>query len=64
VGDQVKTDDELASLTKTSLPQSVILAEADLASAQKALDDLTASNTAEAHRVRGAAAATCARPHR
>src|SRR5512138_40562 len=37
VGDQVKTDDELASLTKTSLPQSVILAEADLASAQKAL---------------------------
>lgn len=51
VGDQVKANDELASLAKTSLPQSVILAEADLASAQKTLDDLTASNTAEAQAV-------------
>jgi HlyD family secretion protein len=50
-GDQVKKDDQLASLEKTSLPQSVILAEADLASAQKTLADLTASNTAEAQAV-------------
>lgn len=51
VGDPVKANDELASLAKTSLPQSVILAEADLASAQKTLADLTASNTAEAQAV-------------
>src|SRR6266540_5299577 len=35
VGDTVKTDDVLASLAKTSLPQTVIAAQADLASAQK-----------------------------
>src|SRR5215216_236240 len=51
VGDAVKVGDKLASLSKTSLPQSVILAEADLASAQKSLDDLTSSNTAEAEAV-------------
>jgi HlyD family secretion protein len=45
VGDRVKQDDVLASLEKTSLPQNVILAEADLVSAQKALDDLLNSDT-------------------
>ncbi|MBI1854404.1 MAG: efflux RND transporter periplasmic adaptor subunit, partial [Chloroflexi bacterium] len=48
VGDQVKKNDELASLSKTSLPQSIILAEADLVSAQKSLDDLKNSDTARA----------------
>jgi len=48
VGDTVKTDDVLASLVKTSLPQSVIMAEADLVTAQKALDDLRNSGTAQA----------------
>jgi HlyD family secretion protein len=51
VGDAVKADEMLASLAKTSLPQSVILAEADLASAQKSLEDLTSSNTAQAQAV-------------
>ncbi|MEA3351038.1 MAG: efflux RND transporter periplasmic adaptor subunit [Chloroflexota bacterium] len=44
VGDNVSTGDELASLVQTSLPQSVILAQADLVSAQKALDDLLNSD--------------------
>jgi HlyD family secretion protein len=51
VGDTVRTGDELARLAKTSLPQSIILAEADLASAQKSLDDLMSSNTAQAESV-------------
>ena len=46
VGDSVTADDVLASLANTSLPQSVILAEADLVDAQKALDDLLSSDTA------------------
>lgn len=46
VGDLVKRNDVLASLTKTSLPTNIILAEADLVSAQKALDDLIHSDTA------------------
>ena len=46
VGDNVPADFVLAYLEKTSLPQSIILAEADLASAQQALDDLTNSDTA------------------
>ncbi|MBL7164337.1 MAG: efflux RND transporter periplasmic adaptor subunit [Anaerolineales bacterium] len=40
VGDAVSLGTELAALEQTSLPQSVILAQADLVSAQKALDDL------------------------
>lgn len=48
VGDRVKKDDILASLSKSSLSQSVILAEADLVSAQKALDDVLNSDTARA----------------
>lgn len=48
VGDQVGQDDVLATLLKTSLPQSVILAEADLLDAQQALDDVLNSDTARA----------------
>jgi HlyD family secretion protein len=40
VGDMVSMDQMLAALSETSLPQSVILAQADLVSTQKALDDL------------------------
>ena len=40
VGDQVKAGDVLARLSQASLPQNVILAQADLVNAQKALDDL------------------------
>ena len=50
-GDTVQANDVLASLAKTSLPQSVILAEADLVSAQKSLDELLSSNTAQAEAV-------------
>lgn len=48
VGDQVTAGQVLANLAKTSLPQNIILAEADLVSAQKALDDLKNSDTARA----------------
>jgi HlyD family secretion protein len=40
VGDVVKAGDELARLDPNSLSQSAILSEANLANAQKALDDL------------------------
>ena len=40
VGDAVVKGEELASLEQTSLPQNVILAQADLVSAQKELEDL------------------------
>jgi HlyD family secretion protein len=52
VGDKVTQHDVLASLDKASLNQSVILAESDLANAQKALDDLLNSDTARAQAVR------------
>jgi len=45
VGDKVRKGDVLASLAKTSLPQNIILAEADLVNAQKALDGLLNSDT-------------------
>jgi HlyD family secretion protein len=48
VGDIVSIDTELASLEQTSLPQNVILAQADLVSAQQALDDLLDSELQEA----------------
>jgi len=48
VGARVLRDEVLASLDKTSLNQSIILAEADLASAKRALDDLLNSDTARA----------------
>jgi HlyD family secretion protein len=51
VGEDVSANDELASLLKTSLPQSVIMAEADLVDAQKALDDLLTSDTSRAEAV-------------
>ena len=46
VGDNIPADFVMADLKKTSLPQSVILAEADLANAQTSLDELLNSNTA------------------
>jgi HlyD family secretion protein len=45
IGDAVKTDEVLATLVQTSMSQSIILAEADLITAQKNLDDLMASRT-------------------
>jgi HlyD family secretion protein len=51
VGDNIPADYVLAFLEKTSLPQSIILAEADLADAQKTLDDLLTSDTARAEAV-------------
>ncbi len=45
VGDHVSDGDVLASLEKTSLPQNIILAEADLVTAQRSLEDLLASKT-------------------
>ena len=51
VGDAVTANEVLASLKKTSLPQSVIMAEADLISAKKSLEDLQTSDTARAQSV-------------
>jgi HlyD family secretion protein len=51
VGDNIPADFVMAYLAKTSLPQSVIMAEADLASAQKELDELLSSDTALAQAV-------------
>jgi HlyD family secretion protein len=48
IGDQVREGTVLASLNKTSVPQNVILAEADLVTAQRALEDLKTSGTARA----------------
>ncbi|MEN6523110.1 MAG: efflux RND transporter periplasmic adaptor subunit [Anaerolineaceae bacterium] len=46
--DLVTTDQILAELSADSLPQSIILAEADLVSAKRALDDLKNSDVASA----------------
>ncbi len=51
VGDNIPDDFVIAFLEKTSLPQSIIAAEADLADAQQALDDLLNSDTARAEAV-------------
>jgi len=48
IGDQIQAGDVLASISKTSLPQNIILAEAEMVSAQRALDDLLKSDTARA----------------
>lgn len=48
VGSRVSRDDVLSSLDKASLNQNIILAEADLTSAQKTLEDLLNSDTARA----------------
>ncbi len=46
IGQTVKQDETLASLEQTSLPQNIILAEADLVSAQKNLDNVLTSSLA------------------
>ena len=51
VGDNVPEGFVMAYLAKTSLPQSVIMADADLASAQSDLDKLLNSDTARAQAV-------------
>ena len=51
VGDNIPSDFVMAYLAKTSLPQSVIMAEADLADAQKSLNELMTSDTARAQAV-------------
>lgn len=48
IGEAVKEKDVLASLKTSSLPQAVILAEADLVSAKRALENLKVSNMAQA----------------
>lgn len=48
VGDNVPAGFVMAFLSKSTLPQSVILAEADLVNAQMTLDDLLNSDTARA----------------
>jgi HlyD family secretion protein len=48
VGDQVNAGDILASLLQTSLSQNVVLAQADLVTAQRNLDTLLKSNAAQA----------------
>ncbi len=48
VGDEVTTDQVLCLLKQTSLSQNIILAEADLLNAQKALDDLYNSELQQA----------------
>ncbi len=52
VGSSVRRNEVLASLDKQSLSQNIILAEADLASAQTSLDDLLNSDTARAQAAR------------
>jgi HlyD family secretion protein len=47
-GDQVMAGDVLATLEKASLPQNIILAQADLVNAQQNLDNLRNSNTSTA----------------
>lgn len=48
LGDEVTKEQELADLAQTSLAQNVILAQADLVNAQKALDDLLNSQVQQA----------------
>jgi len=57
VGDQVAADQELSTLEQTSLPQNVILAQADLVSTQKALDDLMNSQLQQAQALQAVEAA-------
>lgn len=47
-GEQVSSGDVLGRLSQTSLPQNLILAEADLVSARRALENLQQSNLARA----------------
>ncbi|MCA1899085.1 MAG: efflux RND transporter periplasmic adaptor subunit [Chloroflexi bacterium] len=57
VGDKVSKGDTLASLSKSSLSQNIILAEADLVSARKALEDLLNSDTPRVQALRALDAA-------
>ncbi len=57
LGAAVVQGDELAALVQTSLPQNVILAQADLVSAQKALDDLYNSQLQQAQALQAVEAA-------
>jgi HlyD family secretion protein len=57
VGDNVPEGFVMAYLSKTSLPQNIILAEADLANAQKTLGDLLNSDTALAQAAKNLVAA-------
>lgn len=47
-GDSVSTGDKLASLNMTSVSQNIILAQSDLLSAQRSLEDLKTSTVARA----------------
>lgn len=59
VGDLVSANQVLATLEQTSLPQNVILAEADLVEAKKALDDLnTNASTARTEALKSIATYT------
>ena len=51
VGDNIPEDFVMAFLKQTSLPQSIVVAEADLTDAEKALNDLLTSDTARAEAV-------------
>lgn len=57
VGDNVPSGFVMAYLSKTSLPQSIILAEADLANAKMTLDDLLNSDAALAQAAQNLAVA-------
>jgi HlyD family secretion protein len=48
IGDVVQTDDILAELSKTSLSQTIIMAEVDLLNAKRTLEDLRTSDTSRA----------------
>jgi HlyD family secretion protein len=48
-GQVVSTDDELAQLKDSSLPQTIILARANIVTAQKTLDNLLNTSTARAN---------------
>ena len=49
VGDQVSANQALASLSESSLPQSIILAQADLVNARRSLDSLKESAVSQAN---------------
>lgn len=48
IGDEVEAGEELASLENTSLPQNIIMAQAELISAQQAMEEVLDSDTARA----------------
>jgi len=48
IGDEVEAEEVLASISKTSLPQNIIMAEAELVSANQALEEVLDSDTARA----------------